>query len=144
MKNIETKVIINSSANRIFQTLLDFDNYPSWNPFITAISGNPVIGNQLQVAIQPPEKNAMAFTPIVIKNTPNQEFRWKGKLGVTGIFDGEHYFLLNALSPTQTELTHGENFSGFLTGIVFNMLEESTKQGFELMNESLKNHLENR
>ncbi len=142
MKNIETKIIINSSANQVFQKLMNFKSYPSWNPFITAIEGNPAIGNQLRVAIQPPDKSAMTFTPIVLKNAPNQEFRWKGKLGVTGIFDGEHYFILNALSPTQTELTHGENFSGLLTIIVFEMMKESTKQGFELMNESLKSHLE--
>lgn len=122
---------------------MDFENYSSWNPFITSISGNPSTGNVINVAIQPPEKSSMKFTPIVLNNTPNQEFRWKGKLGVSGIFDGEHYFVLNPLSPTQTELTHGENFSGFLTGIVFNMMEESTQKGFELMNESLKNHLEN-
>ena len=85
----------------------------------------------------------MTFTPVVLISVPNSEFRWKGKLGVSGIFDGEHYFILKVLSPQKTELIHGERFSGILTGLIFNLLKNSTIQGFKAMNNSLKSHLEN-
>lgn len=36
----------------------------------------------------------MTFKPKILIVEPNKEFRWKGKLGINGIFDGKHYFIL--------------------------------------------------
>jgi hypothetical protein len=40
----------------------------------------------------------MTFKPTILTLESNKEFRWKGKLGITGIFDGEHYFILEYLN----------------------------------------------
>ena len=143
MKTIQTQININASINQVWKTLMNFEKYPEWNPFIQSISGNPKTGEKLTVSIHPPEKSAMIFTPKVLVCTDKQEFRWKGKLGIKGIFDGEHYFILQAISNNKTELIHGENFTGLLSNPINKMLKDSTTKGFELMNQSLKQRVEN-
>ncbi len=39
MRVIETWVDISASAERIWDVLTHFDDYPAWNPFITNIVG---------------------------------------------------------------------------------------------------------
>ncbi len=143
MKTVKTQVIVNAPVDQVWQTLMEFDKYSEWNPFIPSISGNPKVGEKLNISIHPPEKSPMKFTPIVLVCQSNKEFRWVGKLGLTGIFDGEHYFKLSSINGQETKLIHGENFTGLLSGIVFNMLKNSTIKGFELMNQRLKMRIEN-
>ena len=49
--------------------------------------------------------------------TPCEEFRWLGKLGIHGIADGEHFFVLTANDDGTTRLRHGERFSGVLVAL---------------------------
>lgn len=95
----------------------------------------------MTVAIKPPEGNGMTFRPVVLKYEPNKEFRWKGKLGIKGIFDGEHFFILDKLNEDQTKFIHGEKFSGILVALMGGALEK-TKDGFQLMNQALKKECE--
>ena len=84
----------------------------------------------------------MQFKPIVITNSQGQEFRWKGKLFVKGIFDGEHYFIVEPVGSDQTRFIHGENFTGIFSGLMFKMIGEDTLTGFQAMNIALKNQAE--
>jgi hypothetical protein len=79
----------------------------------------------------------MRFRPAVLKVDENHEFRWKGKFVVTGLFDGEHYFILSG-SDNEVTFTHGELFSGLLVPLLRGFLNGSTRQGFVAMNEALR------
>jgi hypothetical protein len=120
---------------------MNFDSYPKWNPFITSISGERKLGNRLTVSINPPGGKGMTFKPNILTLEANKEFRWKGKLGINGIFDGEHYFILESVDKDITKFIHGEKFSGLLVPFVRKMLDK-TQKGFQLMNESIKNECE--
>ena len=141
MKNIRTEILINTDITKVWDVLMDFNSYPKWNPFITSISGEPKLGNRLTVSINPPGGKGMTFKPNILTLESNKEFRWKGKLGINGIFDGEHYFILEFLENNKTKFIHGEKFSGLLVPLVGKMLDK-TKKGFQLMNESIKNECE--
>jgi len=137
MKQIETEILINAAPARVWSILTDFEHHPTWNPFIKSISGEQVPGEKLTVFMQPPDGSGMTFKPVVLVFTENKEFRWKGKLGVSGIFDGEHYFKLIDQHNGQTKFIHGEKFSGILIPFMGAILNQ-TKDGFELMNQALK------
>jgi len=137
MKLIETEILIDATPEKVWAILTNFENHPKWNPFITSIHGEKKIGEQLTVSIKPPGRNGMTFKPIVTSYKENTEFRWKGKLGIPGIFDGEHYFQLISQENNRTKLIHGEQFSGILVALMGKALNK-TKEGFELMNKSLK------
>jgi len=68
--------------------------------------------------------------------------RWVGKLVVKGLFDGEHFFVLEKVNDEVTHFIHGELFSGLLTTFTGKMIDD-TKFGFEKMNDALKAACEN-
>ena len=137
MKTIKTEVTISAKPERIWATLTDFENFSEWNPFIISISGEKKAGGQLDVRIKPPDGNPMRFKPIILTFEENKELRWKGKLLIRGLFDGEHYFILKENKDGTTTFTQGENFSGLLIGL-FGKTLDKTEQGFILMNEAIK------
>lgn len=146
MKTIETEIKIEAPASTVWKILMDFEVYPEWNPFIKEISGSPEVGQNLKTTIFNGEKD-YNFTPLVLKSNPDQELRWKGKLWMKGIFDGEHFFVLqesvNSKGEMVTLFKHGEHFSGILSGLIFKQIGDSTQQGFTKMNEALKLRSEN-
>ena len=138
-KEIKTEIIITATPSKVWDILLNFEAYPSWNPFIQTIKGNPEVNNTIQVTIAPPEGSNMTFKPIILENETNRKLVWEGKLFIRGFFDGKHRFDLFENEEGTTSFVHSEEFSGLLVGL-FNL--EKTKQGFVLMNESLKNRAE--
>jgi hypothetical protein len=141
MKKIETVIHIHRPLEQVWDVLMDFAAYPEWNPFITSISGDPFPGNRIKVTAKLPGKKGMEFKPVVLKSEPMSELRWKGKLIFKGLFDGEHYFILNRLPNGSTALHHGERFSGILPPVLKGMLKK-TEMGFQKMNVALKERCE--
>lgn len=139
---LKTCLDLDASRQRIWTTLLDFARYEQWNPFMRAISGEPRVGARLRVSVQPPSGAAMTFRPVVVAAEENRHFRWRGSLPIPGLFTGEHYFILEALSPTRTRLFHGEDFSGLLVRFARSGLSGPTRQGFEAMNQALRTRVE--
>jgi hypothetical protein len=140
-RRIETGVEINAPASRVWAVLTDFARYPAWNPFITAIAGKPAAGEWLSITIRPPGKFAITMRPTLVAVTPERELRWLGHLIVSGIVDGEHFFLLEPLAEDRTRLIHGENFSGLLIAVMGGMFA-AVEAGFEAMNTALKQKTE--
>lgn len=141
MLEIKTEITIDSPVEKVWQALVKFQGYPEWNPFITDISGELKLDATLNVFICPPNKKGMRFKPKLIKVELNKELRWVGKLGLAAVFQGEHYFLLEAITPQQTKFIHGEIFSGWLVPLLKKDLTGPTMQGFIAMNEALKTKL---
>ena len=143
MRNIKTEVLINASSEKVWSVLMDHENYPEWNPFIKQISGPTQQGEYLSVTLQIENNKPMQFKPLILVNRVNQEFRWIGKLGIKGVFDGEHYFILEQIGANQTKFIQGENFTGILSGLMLKMIGKDTKEGFSAMNIALKSQAEN-
>ena len=140
-RRIEVIIDINAPTSRVWAVLTDFVRMPSWNPFIKSITGNLAEGAQLSVLIAPPGKSGMRFKPTVLSVRPEREFRWLGHLLNPGIFDGEHYFLLDPIGESQTRLSQGEKFSGLLVGLLSGTLT-ATEAGFKAMDAALKKEAE--
>jgi hypothetical protein len=142
MKEIYTLIHIHASAEHVWNTLMDFDTWPEWNPFITSIERSRQKENSLNVTMQPPgSKRPFNASPVIIRSVENKEFRWLGHIGIKGVFDAEHYFILERLPNGSTSLTHGERFSGILPPFMSGTLKK-TEQGFKLMNMALKKRCE--
>ncbi|WP_436861781.1 SRPBCC family protein [Acinetobacter haemolyticus] len=142
-KEINTEIIIHGSVEEVWNVLMDFDAYPEWNPFITRIEGNQEVGAKLKVMLQSPDGSSMKFEPKVIESKQFSVFAWKGKLLVGGLFDGAHRFELVKVAENQTLLKHSEVFNGLLVMFVGKELKK-TEQNFYIMNESLKQRVENK
>ncbi len=122
--------------------LTDFPAYRTWNPFMDRVEGTPTVGTKLVVHMNPNGGRGMTFKPTVLVAAPGEELRWLGKLGVRGVFDGEHSFVLTANADGTTRLTHTERFSGVLVPLLKSTLHK-TQDGFTAFNNALKQRLEN-
>jgi hypothetical protein len=140
-RRIETEIEIDAPAARVWSILTDFARMPTWNPFIRSASGNLTRGARLSIYVEPPGKRGMRFEPTVLLVRHERELRWLGHLLFTGIFDGEHYFLLEPIENNRTRLRQGETFSGLLVGFLGGTLS-ATEAGFKAMNTALKRQAE--
>ncbi len=137
-KEINTEIVINSTPEKIWSILTDFEKYPTWNPFIKSITGDVAVGNKITARLEPPEASGMTFKPTVLAFEKNNEFRWIGHLLFPGLFDGEHKFELIDNKNGTTTFKQSEKFGGILVPLFKKMLDTNTTNGFNLMNKKLK------
>jgi hypothetical protein len=140
-RRIETEIDIHAPAAKVWAVLTDFPHMALWNPFMTVTAGEPATGARLTITVRPPGKPAITLRPTLLAVRPERELRWLGHFIISGIFDGEHYFLLDPLGEDRTRLTHGESFSGLLVGL-FGATLDATETGFNDMNAALKRQAE--
>ncbi len=143
MKTLQTETLILSTREAVWNILTDFDSYGDWNPFIREISGEVKEGAKLKVTLSIEGRKPTTFKPTVLSAIPNQKFCWQGKLIMPGIFAGTHYYIIEELEQRKVRFIHGEIFKGILSGMIFRNIGNNTLNGFEKMNQALKEKAEN-
>src|SRR5215471_10351467 len=139
-RTVDTAVDINADKDAVWNVLTDFASYDEWNP-VMRIEGAPEVGTKLHVHLTGARGGGMTFKPKVMSATPGKEFRWLGKLGLRGIFAGEHFFVLTANEDGTTRLNHGERYSGAL--IALTRHDAGTKDAnYRAFSEALKHRVE--
>ncbi len=141
-KEIKTIILLKKSPKVVWEVLTDFENYPSWNPFIKYIRGEVKIGNRIKVKIEPPQSKAMIFKPKILVYENEKELRWLGHFLFSGLFDGEHKFELVDNKNGTTTFIQSEKFKGIFVPLFKKQLDNNTKKGFNEMNEELKKIVE--
>jgi hypothetical protein len=141
-KQLRTEIEINASSEKVWRILTDFADYPHWNPFIKSIKGKLEAGERLEVFIKPSGAKGMTFKPTILTVENEKELRWRGKLFVSRLFDGEHIFQIETLDEKRVKFIQSENFKGLLVGFLAKSLDTDTLREFKEMNEALKNQAE--
>ena len=139
---IDTEIVIHAPVEQVWSVLGDGPAYPLWNPLLTRLAGTLAEGEKLEITAHPPGSPEFSFSARITTLKPNRELGWRGGLAVPGWFEGEHHFLLEALPGGATRLRHREHFSGILVGPLSAGLLDRTAQGFEQMNEALRQRCE--
>jgi hypothetical protein len=132
---IKTAISINARPEKIWNILIDTNQYPSWNPFIKKIEGKWAVGNQIKVTVQPENASEMTFKPKILSFQENKQILWKGKFIINHLFDGAHKLELIDNKNGTTTFIQSEEFSGILVRFI-NL--NNTQKGFENMNQKLK------
>lgn len=134
---VTTTIDIAADPDTVWAVLTDFASYSEWNPFMSRIEGTPEVGSRLVVRLASAGGRGMTFTPTVLAATPGRELRWIGKLAFGGLFDGEHFFVLEPGADGTTRMTHGEKFSGILVSLMRGATTNAG-DGFDAFNTALK------
>ncbi len=142
MRRLETECEIAAPAEKIWRLLMDFENYPDWNPFVRSIEGEAKPGAPLKVFLKPGGGAGMTLKPKVVECVPDARFSWLGNLLVEGLFDGKHEFLIEPLNEGRVRFVQRESFSGILVPLIWALIKTSTQRGFEEMNAALKERAE--
>ena len=141
-KNISAEIEIRASAARVWQTFIDFESYPDWNPFIIRSTGKPDVGESLDMSLQIPGGRKMHIRPRILTITPEKELRWLGQLWIPGLFSGDHRFLIRSLDDSSVGFVQEEQFRGLLVPFVGNWIGAGALRGFKAMNAALKHRVE--
>jgi len=136
-RRIDTEIHIAAPPARVWQVLTDFAAYPDWNPFLIAVQGRAEPMTHLEVRIRMPDRREHVFKPVVLQATPERALRWLGRVGLPGVFDGEHGFFLEA-EGAGTRFRQTESFQGFLVPLLWRQVGPATTAGFAAMNAALK------
>lgn len=137
---IRTEVEIAAPPVAVWAVLTSTADYRNWNPFIKSADGQFAVGNTVAMEMETPGGTPLSITPTIVVLDPQKELRWQGSLFLPRLFDGEHYFILEA-TETGTRLIHGEDFKGLLIPVARGIIEDASL-GFEQMNEALKTRVE--
>lgn len=144
MKELRTEAMIDARPQTVWNVLMDFYSYSEWSPFIKHIEGESEVGSRLRVRMRQPEGKEMTFKPKVLVKEKNKEFRWLGKMGPGGLFNGEHYFIIEPKGEKRTRFVHGERFTGLLVPMLWRSLNTDTRRGFMEFNRAIKERSEKR
>ena len=141
MKEIRTEIDIKASAEKVWEVLTDFNNFPQWNPFIRQINGDPKVGTKLKIHLHTSSGKSRTYRPTVTKVEPNRELRWSGKSFIPGMFNGERIFSIE-LKTNHVRFVHREIFTGLGVALAGDRLDKDMYQSFEKMNDAFKEEVE--
>jgi hypothetical protein len=136
--SVQTQIEIEAPANDVRAVLLNFGDYPRWNPFIVSVDGAVAQGSKVRVTVKPVGKDALSGDTVVTALTDTR-LAWRGSLAIPGLFRGDHEFIIEAQGPNKTIFHQNEKMSGIIIPF-FDFKPEAA--GFVLMNEALKKQSE--
>ncbi|GAA2759983.1 SRPBCC domain-containing protein [Actinopolymorpha rutila] len=140
---LRAEVDIDAGPDQVWAVLADLPAYQEWNPFIVRSSGRLQVGRKL-TNVHRFGTRTMVFGPTVLAVEPGRELRWIGRLGVPGIFDGEHSFVLTQTAPGRTHVVQQETFRGIAVPFTTGWLRGDTLSGFKALNSALRDRVESR
>jgi hypothetical protein len=138
---IRSELEIAAPAAEVWGILTDFPRYQEWNPFITEIESEGVVGGALRLLLSLPQGRDYRLKATLLRIEEDYELRWRAHLLFPGLFDGEHFLRLIAVDAKRTRFVQGENFSGLLLRFSGRTLTQVAR-GFDYMNEALKRRAE--
>ena len=138
MEELYSDIKIDAPTEVVWRLLADLDRYGEWNPFMQRARGQLQVGEQIEVLLQPPSGMGMTIKPRLLAVRPGRELRWLGHMGLPGLFDGEHIFVIEPLDDGRVCFVQRERFQGILASLLLRWIGQNTLAGFEAMNQALK------
>ncbi|GAX83719.1 hypothetical protein CEUSTIGMA_g11144.t1 [Chlamydomonas eustigma] len=114
MALVTTETIIFATPERVWKIFKDLirrgNGHQSW----LQVETNKAPGQHIQVAVKRSKNRVHTFSPMLLIDEEDKEFRWVGKLGCLLVV-GEHYFQLEpCLGGRATRFVNEEEFYGIL------------------------------
>ena len=134
---ISTFVEIDAPPSRVWDVLVDLPSYPRWNPFIVEAEGKVAVGERLSLRMALAGHEPVTIEPHLLVVAPERELRWKGRLLIPGLFDGEHAFVFTPLANGRTRVDHTEKFAGLLLPLARRLIYDATVESFHALDAAL-------
>jgi hypothetical protein len=113
MKENRNEVVINATADQVWDVLTDLESYSEWNPLLYRGKGKVELGETVVVDAKTATKD-MNFVCEVVKIEPKREFAWKFHVVHPILFRGVHSFQIEPLGDYQVKFIDRESFKGLL------------------------------
>lgn len=140
---IKDVIDIDAPVAEVWEAVINFEQYKEWNSQLSYLGGKVAPQSKLHLRLAAEGASPYEFKPDISHWEEQKRFAWIARTGLPRIFDGEHFFELEALGPHQTRLTNREEYRGILS-LIFQQLPmmKTAPAGFEKMNKELKAYIE--
>ena len=137
---IESWVEINTTVDKAWNALVDFESWTQWNSFIPVVKGELKIGNKMMIKVKSPGLKEMNFKPTVFEIEGSKKVVWGGGALLIG-YKGIHEFIIEYIDENLVRFKQIEKFEGPIV-LFMNKMINKTAIGYVNMNEEFKNYLE--
>lgn len=138
---IQTSIDIEAPADQVWATLVDFDGYGAWNPFVLRVRGAPVVGTPVRLTVLLAGRK-MSRTHLVSRVDAPTTLAWTIQTGASWWIHGERIQRVEALGPDRCRYTNDEQVHGVLGAIVGPLMGGRVRAGLEAAGRGLKAHCE--
>lgn len=142
MASLYTEMDINAPKERVWQVLLQKDQWKYWNTFLfDGDSKLPFqLGQEVSLSLRRlPQDEETEFEPLVTQLQPGVCLRWVSS--IPG-FRNEYVFELQEIGIGRTKYVHKSHFSGLLTRLFLPFIREDEHRGMQRMARELKRYVE--
>jgi len=139
-RTIDAYIDIDAPPEKVWEVLVDFNSWGSWNTFIPLVEGNLIVGERMRIKVVSPGLKPMVFKPEVYEVIPHKKILWGGSF-LKIIYRGDHAFLLEPGPDEKTRFRQIERFMGPMVLLMGGMIEK-TEVGYHQMNRALKERVE--
>jgi hypothetical protein len=136
MKEIRGSIEINAPVGRVWQIITDFGSYPTWNPWITLMDGDPKIGSKVKVIIKVAGRKDTKLASEVMKLETNREVLLKSSV-IKGLLGDNHSLKFEVMGDNKTRFSQDVVFQGMMSPFIGGIVRDQQK-GLDLMNEATK------
>ena len=148
MKPVYSEIVINAPANIVWNIIADPDNYPKWNCFIPRITlktSELAVGSEFNLDCQMTDTTLLRNEKEVVLEVSPDEYRFRmgtsrtrGRPGIVS----NRCQICQVIDEKTTKYINYEEFSGFLSPIVYLLYAKKLKAAFEKHNAALKHYAE--
>jgi hypothetical protein len=135
-KSVQSEILIKATPEKIWNALMDKENYHKWNPILNPQSGNYTEGETIKYKMTIGD-NTSDVDAKVIEVIENKKLNQRG--GMPGIMTFNHTWTLEK-TEGGTKVTQHEEYKG--VGVLFWNPKEVGK-AYEQVNTQLKSYIEN-
>lgn len=141
---IHTEIDIDAPADRVWEILTNFAEYPSWNPMIPKLTGQLSVGARLNFQISVNRRLKVPISVELITADAPRELRWVGPRfsPLRRILSGSHYFKIDEMDDARVRFTHGEDFEGLAIPTTWRRAEKAIAPMYAALNRALKHRAE--
>ncbi|MBT2581626.1 SRPBCC domain-containing protein [Planococcus sp. ISL-109] len=137
---LESWVEINTTVDKAWNALVDFESWTQWNSFIPVAKGELKVGNKMMIKVKSPGLKEMNFKPTVFEIEDGKKVVWGGGSLLIG-YRGIHEFIIEYIDENLIRFKQIEKFEGPIV-LFMNGMISKTAIGYVNMNEEFKKFLE--
>ncbi len=142
MRALKTEVEIAAPIDQVWNALVDFENWKSWNLTVDEVLGDFKLNSKIMVTMRAAKgKKPMSYAAEIVEVDENKSYRWRATMMAGFLFTNYKVFTLEA-TETGTKLTHNEEFTGLLVPLFWKKMETGAVPLLKLLNRGLKKSLE--
>lgn len=138
-RSVHTEIMVAAPRPVVWDILTDLEGYETWNPYITAASGEVRVGSDIHLRIEPTNERARDADCEVVIINGMRKLEFICRTYLPGVLDREHIFRLLPVDADHVRLVYEGRWEGLLVPV---SELEARQSGYVQMARALKRRAE--